>query len=86
MLPEFIAEGNVFPLLNAVAPSGNIFRYSNSQNVKAFNNQTPDGKLWQFFNDIRYLNNTDYFLDEIETQVDDVLLGLQRRKKPLNPI
>lgn len=73
---NLIAEGNVFPLMNAgttYTNKVNVFVYSNSMNVKAFNNQTPDGQLWRFYNDPRYLNNNDNLRSEIQTTADDML-------------
>lgn len=73
---SFIVEGNVFPLMNpgfTYSDKAMTFKYSDCRNTKTFNNQRPDGLLWQFYNDPYWLNNTDYWLDEIQTIAENAV-------------
>jgi hypothetical protein len=54
--------------------------YSDARTYKAFNNQFPNGKLRQLFNDPSYKGNLEFFVDEIETMVEYMFLGLGNKR------
>ena len=73
---ELIVEGNIMAALNNPALPWNRvpheLAYSNSRAFKSFNNQWMTGKLRQLFNDPSWKGNLKGFVDELETNTEDI--------------
>lgn len=83
---NLIVESNIIWDMNQNPGTNQYHRahtidYADSQAAKAFNNQYPIGKLIQAFNDPSWYNNTDYWLDEIETLAEDVVWAWSDKRK-----
>jgi hypothetical protein len=82
---SLFVDGNIIGQINS--PDLTVYwrphelDYSNVRYVRSFNNQYPDGKLRQLFNDPGFYGNLDFWLDEIETEIEYMFLNLGRKRR-----
>jgi hypothetical protein len=84
---KLIVEGNIISRINNPPGLGQYAEplevdYSDAQNLKVFRNIFPDGRLRRVFNDPHWYGNVNYWIEEIETELDDLLCARRRNPQP----